>query len=69
MWVLLRPPRFRGAKQQTVTTIGLDITKSVLHVAITEPLFRPVASSNDGLQLSDCLGALPFSMESQSGSG
>lgn len=29
---------------QTVTTIGLDITKSVLHVAITEPLFRPVAT-------------------------
>jgi len=32
MWVLLRPPRFGGAKQQAVTTIGLDIAKSVFQV-------------------------------------
>jgi hypothetical protein len=31
--------------------------------------FRSVAGSNDGLQFPDCLGLLPFSMESQSGSG
>src|ERR1019366_3380309 len=30
---------------------------------------RSVAGSNDGLQFPDCLGLLPFSMESQSGSG
>src|SRR6266511_4057366 len=32
MWVLLRPPRFGGANMQAVTTIGLDIAKSVFQV-------------------------------------
>jgi hypothetical protein len=32
MWVLLRPPRFRGANMQAVTTIGLDIAKSVFQI-------------------------------------
>ena len=31
MWVLLRLPRFRGATK-TITTIGLDIAKSVFQV-------------------------------------
>jgi hypothetical protein len=29
MWGLLKLPRFEGATMQTVTTIGLDIGKSV----------------------------------------
>ena len=32
MWVLLKPPRFGGAKSCTITTIGLDIAKSVFQV-------------------------------------
>src|SRR3954454_22124426 len=32
MWVLLGPPRFGGASMQTITTIGLDIAKSVFQV-------------------------------------
>ena len=32
MWVLLRPPRFEEPKMQTITTIGLDIAKSVFQV-------------------------------------
>ena len=32
MWALLRLPRFGGAIRQTVTTIGLDIAKSVFQV-------------------------------------
>jgi transposase len=33
MWVLLKPPRFGGAKScKTITTIGLDIAKSVFQV-------------------------------------
>ena len=32
MWVLLRPPRFEELSMQTVTTIGLDIAKSVFQV-------------------------------------
>ncbi len=32
MWVLLRLPRFGGASMQAVTTIGLDIAKSVFQV-------------------------------------
>jgi hypothetical protein len=32
MWVLLRPPRFGGANMQAVTTIGLDIAKSVFQI-------------------------------------
>jgi hypothetical protein len=31
-WVLLKLPRFGGAVMQTVTTIGLDIAKSVFQV-------------------------------------
>jgi hypothetical protein len=29
MWALLKLPRFGGASMQTITTIGLDIAKSV----------------------------------------
>jgi transposase len=32
MWVLLRPPRFGGAKDASGTTIGLDIAKSVFQI-------------------------------------
>src|ERR1700726_3464546 len=32
MWVLLRPPRFEEQKMQAITTIGLDIAKSVFQV-------------------------------------
>src|SRR5665811_1293311 len=32
MWALLRLPRFRGRAMQTITTIGLDIAKSVFQV-------------------------------------
>src|ERR1700704_1405297 len=32
MWALLKLPRFGGASMQTVTTIGLDIAKSVFQV-------------------------------------
>src|SRR5689334_23487913 len=32
MWALLKLPRFGGATMQTVTTIGLDIAKSVFQV-------------------------------------
>jgi transposase len=32
MWVQLRPPQFGGANMQTITTIGLDIAKSVFQV-------------------------------------
>src|SRR4051795_10837393 len=32
MWVLLKLPRFGGASMQTITTIGLDIAKSVFQV-------------------------------------
>ena len=32
MWALLRLPRFGGATMQTITTIGLDIAKSVFQV-------------------------------------
>ena len=32
MWVLLRLPQFGGAQHETVTTIGLDIAKSVFQV-------------------------------------
>src|SRR5271169_2256723 len=32
MWVLLRPPRFEEPKMQAITTIGLDIAKSVFQV-------------------------------------
>jgi hypothetical protein len=32
MWALLKLPRFRGALMQAVTTIGLDIAKSVFQV-------------------------------------
>src|SRR3954454_12967506 len=32
MWALLRLPRFGGASMQTITTIGLDIAKSVFQV-------------------------------------
>src|SRR5262245_51074456 len=32
VWVLLRPPRFGGAKMQTITTVGLDIAKSVFQI-------------------------------------
>jgi transposase len=32
MWVLLRPPRFDEPKMQAITTIGLDIAKSVFQV-------------------------------------
>jgi hypothetical protein len=31
-WLLLKRPRFGGAKMQAVTTIGLDIAKSVFQV-------------------------------------
>src|SRR6476620_8452299 len=32
MWALLKLPRFGGASMQTITTIGLDIAKSVFQV-------------------------------------
>src|ERR1700688_3106788 len=32
MWVLLKPPRFEEPKMQAITTIGLDIAKSVFQV-------------------------------------
>jgi transposase len=32
MWVLLRPPQLEEPSMQTVTTIGLDIAKSVFQV-------------------------------------
>jgi hypothetical protein len=32
MWALLGLPRFGGANMQTVTTIGLDIAKSVFQI-------------------------------------
>jgi transposase len=32
MWVLLKLPRFGGAKMQAISTIGLDIAKSVFQV-------------------------------------
>jgi hypothetical protein len=32
MWMLLRPPRFGGAKHASVTTIGFDIAKSVFQI-------------------------------------
>jgi transposase len=32
MWALLKLPRFGGASIQTITTIGLDIAKSVFQV-------------------------------------
>ena len=32
MWALLRLPRFEELSMQTVTTIGLDIAKSVFQV-------------------------------------
>ena len=32
MWVLLMLPRFKGTQLQAVTTIGLDIAKSVFQV-------------------------------------
>src|SRR5262245_24019470 len=32
MWLLLRRPRFGGVRMQAVTTIGLDIAKSVFQV-------------------------------------
>src|SRR5262249_7356953 len=32
MWVLLRPPRFGGGNMQAITTIGLDIAKSVFQI-------------------------------------
>src|SRR3954465_1459439 len=32
MWALLKLPRFGGAPMQTITTIGLDIAKSVFQV-------------------------------------
>jgi hypothetical protein len=32
MWVLLEFPRFGGASMQAITTIGLDVAKSVFQV-------------------------------------
>ena len=32
MWALIRLPRFGGATHATITTIGLDIAKSVFQV-------------------------------------
>jgi transposase len=43
MWVLLRPPLFRGAGMQAITTIGLDIAKSVFQVHGVDAVGRVVA--------------------------